>query len=223
MSAQQALKHHLIPLTSLTARAEDIAQQDARGEDTTRNEIMRTMMRYLDTDTLLSWAPEKSPHDFDHVEGEEKPMSLRDLQIRTAQPIISFLTTAVWPGIEIKPVLEADSIFPVSQPQITREVIRGWIAGLPAYELAGLERAVLASKSLLIGVRLIVEWSEHFRHLQPEGARTFGTEKAAEAASLEVRWQTEKWGEVEDTHDVEKEDLRRQLGSVILLVTGEQQ
>ena len=36
----------------------------------------------------------------------------------------------------------------------------------------------------------------------------------------EVEWQTKKWGEVEDTHDVEKEDLRRQLGSAVLLVAG---
>ncbi|WEW59888.1 ATP synthase mitochondrial F1 complex assembly factor 2 [Emydomyces testavorans] len=223
VSAQQALKHHLIPLTSLTARAEDIAQQDARGENTIRNEIMRTLMRYLDTDTLLSWAPEKGPHDVEQPEEGSKPSeSLRELQIRMAQHITSFLTTTVWPGIEIRPAFEADSILPVSQPQITKEVIRGWIAGLPAYELAGLERAVLASKSLLVGVRLVVEWSEHFRHLQPEGARTFGIEKAAEVSSLEVRWQTEQWGEVEDTHDVEKEDLKRQFGGVILLVSGEQ-
>ncbi|EEP82703.1 conserved hypothetical protein [Uncinocarpus reesii 1704] len=220
VSAQQALKHHLIPLTSLAARAEDIIEQDSRNETTIRNEILRTLMRYLDTDTLLSWAPEKGPHD---VEGDETTAeSLRDVQKRTAQPIIGFLTTAVWPGVEIKPVFEADSILPISQPQITKEVIRGWISGLPAYELAGLERAVLASKSLLIGVRLIVEWSEYFRDLQPEGPRTFGIEKAAEVSSLEVRWQTEQWGEVEDTHDVEKEDLRRQLGSAILLVSGEQ-
>ncbi|KMU87783.1 F1-ATP synthase assembly protein [Coccidioides immitis H538.4] len=222
VSAQQALRHHLIPLTSLTARAEDIVQQDSRGESTIRNEIMRTLMRYLDTDTLLSWAPQKGPYDIDSTEGaEEAPRSLRDLQIRTAQPIIGFLTTVVWPGIEIKPVLEEDSILPVSQPQMTKEVIRGWITGLPAYELAGLERAVLASKSLLIGVRLVVEWSEHFRDLQPGGRRTFGIEKAAEVSSLEVKWQTEQWGEVEDTHDVEKEDLRRQLVSAVLLVSDE--
>jgi len=29
------------------------------------------------------------------------------------------------------------------------------------------------------------------------------------------------WGEVEDTHDVEKEDVKRQYGSVVLLVSGE--
>ena len=187
-----------------------------------REQISKVVLRYLDTDTLLSWAPERNIHDPTEVEGGEKLESLRDLQIRTAQPIIAFLVNHVWPGVEIKPTLEEESIIPVPQPQETKDVIRGWIAGLGPYDLAGLERGVLASKSLLVAVRLVVEWSEHFRHLQPQGGfRGFGIEKAAEASSLEVTWQTGRWGEVEDTHDVEKEDLRRQLGSVILLVSGE--
>ncbi|PGH10157.1 hypothetical protein AJ79_05512 [Helicocarpus griseus UAMH5409] len=220
VSAQQALKHHLIPLTSLTARAQDVAAEDAAGQDTIRCEILKTTMRYLDTDTLLSWAPEKDIHD-PVPEDEEGQESLRDLQIRTARPIISFLVAKVWPGIEIKPALEGDSIMPSPQEPLTKEVIRGWIYELPAYDLAGLERGVLATKSLLVATRFVIEWSEHFRHLQPEGRREFGIEKAAEASTLEVTWQTEKWGEVEDTHDVDKEDVRRQLGSVVLLVSGE--
>lgn len=101
------------------------------------------------------------------------------------------------------------------------------MAGLPAWELAGLERAVLAGKSLCVAARLVVEWSEAFygmRQLVAEmgkkGTERFGIEQAAEACSLEVAWQTGEWGEVEDTHDVEKEDLRRQFGSVILVVGG---
>ncbi|PGH16926.1 hypothetical protein AJ80_04994 [Polytolypa hystricis UAMH7299] len=218
VSAHQALKTHLIPLTSLAARAEDIAQQDAADEDIIRREIVWTMMRYLDTDTLLTWAPEKNIYDGEVEEGTE---SLRDRQIRTAQPIIAFLVGRVWPGIEIKPTLESNSIMPTPQPPVTKEVIRGWVSGLPAYELAGLERGVLASKSLLVATRLLVEWSENFRHLRPEGRRAFGIEQAAEASSVEVTWQTGNWGEVEDTHDVEKEDLKRQLGAVVLLVSGE--
>lgn len=88
----------------------------------------------------------------------------------------------------------------------------------------------------------MVEWSEVFfqrgmrRHVQTsstedemgreegeegeEKVERFGIEQAAEACSLEVSWQTQKWGEVEDTHDVEKEDLRRQFGSVVLVVGG---
>ncbi|EDN07875.1 predicted protein [Histoplasma mississippiense (nom. inval.)] len=65
VSAQQALKQHLIPLTSLTARAQDIAVEDAAGQNTIRNQITKATMRYLDTDPLLSWAPEKSIHDPD--------------------------------------------------------------------------------------------------------------------------------------------------------------
>ncbi|MCJ1247163.1 ATP synthase complex assembly protein atp12 [Trapelia coarctata] len=225
VSAQQALKQHLIPLTSMASRAYDISLQDAgKASGKSREEIVTMLMRYLDTDTLLCWAPAKSVHDAMQLEQSEErgTKTLRDLQIRVAQPIIAFLTSRVWPGVEIKPVLDDRSIVPVSQPQETRDVIRGWISGLGPWELAGLERAVLASKSLCVGARLVVEWSENFRDVRQDKQDEvkFGIEEAAEACSLEVRWQTGMWGEVEDTHDVEKEDLRRQLGSVILVVDG---
>ena len=184
-------------------------------------------MRYLDTDTLLCWAPERSSHDAKQLEmSGERTESLRRIQQRKAVEIIGFLTVHVWPGLEIRPVLDSESIIPAAQPQMTKEVIKGWISGLPAFELVGLERAVLAGKSLLVAARLVTEWSEVLGTHRTEGFRRpdkkhFGIEAAAEAASLEVRWQTDMWGEVEDTHDVEKEDLRRQMGSVILMVSGE--
>lgn len=222
-SAQQALKNHFIPMTSIAARAQDIleAETGSSRNSTERDEIVKVMMRYLDTDTLLCWAPEHSSHDVALVEQhEDRVESLRDIQIRTAKPIIGHLNSTVWPGVEIKPVLDEDSILPAQQSDVTRSVIQGWISGLPPYELAALERAVLAGKSLLIGARLLVEWSEEFRELQRSSESRFGIEEAAKASSLEVKWQTGMWGEVEDTHDVENEDLRRQLGSAILLVSG---
>jgi len=222
-SAQQALKNHNIPMTSIVARTQDIVEAEERDDMRVRDEITTVMMRYLDTDTLLCWAPEHSSHDAAQLEmHSSRAGSLRQLQINTAKPIISFLTTHVWPGVEITPVLDEHSIFPAQQSEVTRSVIQGWIAGLPAFELAALERAVLASKSLLVGTRLLVEWSEEFRDLQRSRTtdKRFGIEEAAEAASLEVRWQTGMWGEVEDSHDVDNEDIRRQLGSAILLVSG---
>ncbi|KIW88278.1 uncharacterized protein Z519_10845 [Cladophialophora bantiana CBS 173.52] len=219
-SAQQALKNHNIPMTSIVARAQDISEAEARGDSKIRNEIIATMMRYLDTDTLLCWAPEYTPASALEMQ-TERTESLREIQIRIAKPIISYLSTFVWPGVEIKPVLDENNIMPTQQDETTRSVIRGWITGLPVYELAALERAVLAGKSLLVGTRLLIEWSEEFRDMQSSGNETrFGIEEAAEAASLEVRWQTSMWGEVEDTHDVDNEDIRRQLGSAILLVSG---
>lgn len=246
-SAQQALKNHHTPLTSLSSRADSIKQQESPeggGSTHTRTSILQTVMRFLDTDTLLCWAPEESVHDA-HQQGEMHeartgPRSLREIQRRTAQPILAYLTSRVWPGARLHPVLDTASILPTKQPETTKSIIRGWITGLPAYELAALERGALATKSLLVATRLLVEWSEEFRRLQnipgggdgdgvadedlPGGGQRkktrFGVDEAARACSTEVTWQTDLWGEVEDTHDVDREDLRRQLGSVVLLVSG---
>ncbi|KAL9625403.1 MAG: hypothetical protein Q9160_000466 [Pyrenula sp. 1 TL-2023] len=220
-SAQQGLKNHNIPITSITSRASDILEEDLEGESKTREAIVETVMRYFDTDTLLCWAPERSVEDETSLDQpSERTESLRQNQIREARTIISYLTSRIWPGVEIQPVLESNSILPTPQPEATRTIVQGWVSGLPPYELAALERGVLACKSLLIAVRLIVEWSEEFRDLHTSDKELFGVEEAASASSLEVSWQTGMWGEVEDTHDVDKEDMRRQLGSVVLLVSG---
>ena len=226
VSAQQALRSHLIPLTSIASRAHDILIQDSKSNGTVtkiRTEIMENLIRYLDTDTLLCWAPEPSAD----AEGEVMRPSLRELQIQSAQPIIAYLCQNIWPGIQLKPTLDTGSILPTAQPAATQAVIKGWIAGLPAWELAGLERAVLAGKSLCVAARLVCEWSEEYRQVQEFNRnsgqikpRRFGIEEATEACSLELRWQTGRWGEVEDTHDVEKEDVKRQFGSVVLVVSG---
>jgi ATP synthase F1 complex assembly factor 2 len=227
VSAQQALRQHLIPLTSLVSRVIEIAEEDktsaSSGIGEIRPNIVKTVMRYLDTDSLLCWAPEPVPDPPGYETHVGRTESLRSIQKRTAQEIIGYLTKRVWPGLEIVPVLDEGSIMPKSQPQMTRDVIQGWVTGLPAFELAGLERAVLAGKGLLGATRLLVEWSTELAHLRDGVAerKKFGIEEAARVANLEVDFQTQMWGEVEDTHDVNKEDLRRQLGSVILLVSGE--
>ncbi|ORY67350.1 uncharacterized protein BCR38DRAFT_338014 [Pseudomassariella vexata] len=227
VSARQATMQHLIPLTSLVCRALDIATDDldmsARGsaQESLRKGIAKTVMRYLDTDSLLCWAP--PPPEIEREEGKE---TLRDVQRRTAEEVIGFLTRRVWSGVKIVPVLDGETLMPRAQDETTRLVIEQWVLGLSSWELAALERGVLAGKGLLGAVRLVVEWSEGFvgtgvdDATSGEGQHEFGVEEAAKAASLEVDWQTRKWGEVEDTHDVEKEDLRRQFGSVVLLVSG---
>ncbi|KAI5202649.1 hypothetical protein E4T39_04592 [Aureobasidium subglaciale] len=224
VSAQQALKYHYIPLTSLSSRAIDIRNADLQGDKKIRENIVTMLMRYLTTDTLLCWDPEKSIHDpassLDMQGDGKAKQSLRQKQIENAEPILAHLTTHIFPGLEIVPILAEDSIMPVKQPKVTQEVIRGWMTGLPAFELAGLERGVLATKSLLVAIRLLVEWSQEFRHVQKSNStRRFGIMEARQASMVEVTWQTDMWGEVDDTHDVDKEDVARQLGSVILLVS----
>ena len=240
-SAQQATMQHLIPLTSLVCRAIDIADDDAAHASKPASEtkdgvfapvrtaIATMLLRYLDTDSLLCWAPESDSLSF-HTDPETGD-SLRSRQERVAGEIVQFLTSEVWPGVEIEPVLDSSSIVPRGQKPGVREVVQGWVMGLEPWDLAGVERAALAGKGLLGAVRLVVEWSEGSagralglgksgQAIEGDDATRFGVEEAAKVASVEVEWQTSRWGEVEDTHDVEKEDLRRQLGSVVLLVTG---
>ena len=183
-----------------------------------------TLIPYLDTDTLLCWAP-PTPKEADPT--TTVVPSLRDLQARVAEPIISYLTTSVWPGVQLNPSLDEGSIFPTEQPRQTKDIIRGWMTGLNAWELVGLERAVLAGKSLCVGARLLCEWGESFADVRKalgsgshQGVQRFGIEDAAQACSIEVMWQTGRWGEVEDTHDVDKEDLRSQFGSAVLVASG---
>lgn len=224
VSASQALKQHYIPLTALASRAMDIAEADAAEDASVREKIATVLLRYLSTDTLLCWAPEKSGSASDgENDNTRAARSLRQLQMQTAQPIVQFLSQHVWPGVELNPVLDAESIIPTAHPESTTQVVAGWIHGLPPFELAALERAVLASKSLCVATRLVVEWSQEFAelaHTRQDGTPRFTVEDAAQACSLEVSWQTGMWGEVEDSHDVDKEDLRRQLGGAVLLVDG---
>lgn len=225
-SAQEATKQHLIPLTSLICRAIDIQSDDDLATPSIRQSIVSTVLNYLDTDALLCWAAPAGPYDIRNDAGE----SLRDVQKRTTDGVVSFLTTNTWPGVQIQPVLDGHSIVPQRQAEGVREVVQGWVTGLNHWELAGLERAVLAGKSLITAARLVAEWSEGpaakgaaavAAQLEPaEPVVTFGAEEAARTTSLETDWQASQWGEVEDTYDVNYEDVRRQLASVILLVSG---
>ncbi|TLS21707.1 uncharacterized protein PpBr36_09183 [Pyricularia pennisetigena] len=211
-SAQQATKQHLIPLTSLVCRAIDLAADDA-ADGSIRTSIVDTVLRYLDTDTLLCWAPAGGDEAADG-------RTLRQAQEDAARPIIAHLQAKVWPGVKIEPALDDGGLLPKPQAPGVRDVIRGWLLGLSSWDLAGVERATLAGKGLLAATRLVCEWSPALQAEDGAAAPAFGVEEAAQAVSVEVNWQTNVWGEVEDTHDVEKEDVRRQFGSVVLLVSG---
>ncbi|KAI5851123.1 ATP12 chaperone protein [Morchella snyderi] len=217
-TSADALKSYLIPLTGLASRAIDLQASEAEGAAPAagsvarRDDIVENLMRYLDTDTLLCFAPT--------TPAEEGRRSLREMQEEAAWPITAFLATNVWPGVTLVPVDGDEGLTAVKrQPQETRDVIRSWVERLGVWDLVGLERAVLATKSLLIAARLVAEWSEEMQFSMGR-EKVFGAEEAAEAASVEVRFQTGRWGEVEDTHDVEKEDLKRQLGAARMLVAG---
>ncbi|KAJ3542421.1 hypothetical protein NMY22_g3525 [Coprinellus aureogranulatus] len=99
----------------------------------------------------------------------------------------------------------SDSVLSPNQPSATKEKLREVMKTLNNWEMAALERATLSTKSFLIGLAVV--------------KRYFNVEQAAQAASVEVDSQIQVWGEVEDTHDVDYQDVRRQLGSAALLLS----
>ena len=197
---KDAHKTHLVPLTQLASRAIDIRDDEREG-------IVQNLIRYLDTDTVLCWAP-----TIPEAERDPARKSLRELQIEEAMPIMGWLTARVWRGLTIHPQDgDEGGLYGKPQDAATRETLLQWMRELGSFELVGFERIVLAAKSFLIGARMVEEWREG-------GERKWGVEEAARAASVEVDFQTRTWGEVDDTHDVEKQNIKRQIGAGWLLV-----
>lgn len=87
------------------------------------------------------------------------------------------------------------------------------LTAFDAWDLAAFERAVRSTKSFLVALRLVQAIQER------EAA--FGVEEASLAAEVEVESQTQRWGQVEDTHDVDHADARKLLGSVAIAVQRE--
>lgn len=100
-------------------------------------------------------------------------------------------------------ILVFDSVLCHSQPERTKEILGDVVAQMDPWEMAAMERATYVLKSFLIALALVK------RHLT--------VEEAALASQVEVMSQIQRWGEVEDTHDVDFHDTRRQLGSAACL------
>jgi len=126
---------------------------------------------------------------------DERPNALVRMQKEHWDPL--FAWTKDEHGIELA---RADGFAPARQSQETKERMKSVLEGMDQWELAAFERAVQASKSFVIALALC------------RGRLT--ADEAAQASHVEVRSQIETWGEVEDTHDVDYQDIRRALGSV---------
>lgn len=178
-----------------------------RAEDPrVRDQVIDKLMTYFDTDATCYH--------------EDYPEVLTQLQEQHWKPLIAWASENY--GVQIN---TTTGIFAVGQPAETREKLRAVVDEMGPLELAAFERAVMSSKSFLIGLALI------------KNALT--VEQAAQAAHVEMNAQIDRWGEVEDSmvfllmkmmdiqrnltqcyigHDVEREYIRQTLGSVAAVV-----
>ncbi|KAF8580674.1 ATP12-domain-containing protein [Ramaria rubella] len=171
-----------LPMTSLASRAIDGFKNEE-----TRTEVKGALLKYLDTDAICFF--------------EDYPPALVDLQQWHWPPILN------WARREFQADIRTfDSLLSNSQPLETKEIFWDVLNSLDAWQLAATERAVYASKSLIIALALT--------------RGRLSIEEAAAASQVEVASQIQKWGEVEDTHDVDYHDIRRQLASAACLLVG---
>lgn len=207
-----APKPHLLPLTLLAARAVDL-EQAAHLEDPEvvakigkMEDIKGTLLRYLDTDTLLVFLPA------DECEG-----NLRKEQESMYRPIIALMERyfAEQAGQPVRFTYldsDRDGLRGNQQTPETRAVVAAWVDRLSVWELVALEKATLSAKLFLAGVALL----RANLALGPDAEEPLTLEEVARAATLETIHQTAMWGEVEDTHDVLKVDVRRELAAAAI-------
>ncbi|KAI0350069.1 ATP12-domain-containing protein [Trametes cingulata] len=131
----------------------------------------------------------------------DEPAVLVKLQEAHWKPVLDWARETF--GVELK---VSDSLFVPTQPPDTLKKFEEILNNFSAWEMAAMERATYTSKSFLIALALIM--------------RSLDVDQAAQAAHVEVNSQIERWGEVEDTHDVDYHDMRRQLGSAACLLAN---
>lgn len=217
-------KSYSLPLTSLTSRCIDLESASTYSGEldpeatSKRNEeqghIIKDLLRYLDTDTLLVFAPK------DELEG-----TLRREQDELYLPIIKGIETLLYESIpkdsnfsknrfQLRQLdCDTDGIRGNEQPQLVRKAAIAYLKSLSLWNLAVFEKTVMTTKSFICGILLC----ENSVKICPIPTLKCDVEMIARLASLETIHQTGKWGEVEDTHDVDKADLLRNISAASIV------
>ncbi|KAK9249041.1 hypothetical protein V1506DRAFT_550966 [Lipomyces tetrasporus] len=185
------IKPQSLPLTSLAARAIDIAKSE--DVKVAKEAIVKTLLPYLDTDTMLIFAP-----------SEEYNGALRKEQEESYRPIIAWAEEQFFHGEKLNYSDGDKGLRGNMQSDTIKANATDWAKSLDVWQLTAFERAVLGGKSYLGGMKLVNQ--------------EISTSDLAEAVTLEVLYQMKRWGEVEDSHDVDWADLRRQIGSAAVLI-----
>ncbi|KAI3404937.2 ATP12 [Candida oxycetoniae] len=231
-----SVKSSTLPLTSLAARSIDLQNKHDVNEEAKEKakgviaieDLKVSLLRYLDTDTCLLFSSKKD------CDGK-----LRQKQNELYLPLIEeyndFFTTFAHKRklmksdekLELKTLdCEKDGLRGNKQSQLTQTVALNWMHELDIFELIALEKAILTTKSFLCGVSILrsnvsdLERMQQVFQINKETQEKYwykSVEEIIELGDLETILQTGEWGEVEDTHDVDKRDWMRSLACAALV------
>ncbi|CCE61349.1 hypothetical protein TPHA_0A02670 [Tetrapisispora phaffii CBS 4417] len=213
-----SIRQYSLPLTSLVSRCIDLEKLHLEGDadaiekyNGNLEKMISDTLRYLDTDTLLIFSPRKE------FEGK-----LREEQDKLYLPIIEqierFLSKLSKKSIKLN-VLDSDlhGLRGNQQDKDTREAAANYLRSLSYWDLAIFEKVVLTTKSFICGILVILN--------KTNGSSELGishtTEDIIRYSTLETIFQTERWGEVEDTHDVNKRDIFRNITAASIVAFKE--
>lgn len=225
-----------LPLTSIAARSIDLdeankpqADEEIQTKVGNVEDIMVNLLRYFDTDTCLIFATK------DEYEGKFRKMQ-DELYLPLIKEYEEYFTayarkhTNFLPDGEIVKITfldcETDGLRGNKQSLLVQNVVYHWMKKLPISDLVALEKAILTSKSFLCGVTLLrsnvsdPQLQSEIYQVNKSGPEEYyfkTAEEIIELGNLETIFQTAEWGEVEDTHDVDKEDWLRNITSAALL------
>jgi len=115
---------------------------------------------------------------------EDHPPILVQLQHEHWDPLLAWVKERF--GSTIVPIT---GLLGASQADDAVAPLRRHIDSYDAWELAAFERAVMATKSFVIALRLV-------EANRTSDGEQWGVEEASQAAEVEVKSQTEKWGMV---------------------------
>jgi len=132
---------------------------------------------------------------------QEYPESLVRLQKEHWDPLLTWARDTF--DIEL---LTSDTLLLNAQPEATKRKLDKVLQGFDPWQMAAMERVTYTTKSFIIALALV-----HGR---------ISAEQAALTSQVEVASQIERWGEVEDSHDVDYHDVRRHIGSAACLVSS---
>lgn len=203
---------YLVPLTSLTSRCIDLheAQHTDDVEVKTKvgdlSTVKTLLLRYLDTDTLLVFSPLE---DCDGDLRKEQEKCYRPV-IRSMEQFFSRFADDGQPVSLTYLDCSKDGLVGNSQTEHTKKAVLNYLDSLNTWDLAALEKATLVGKSFLAGTAILrnADYADDF---------ILTVEELARLVTLETVLQTARWGEVEDTHDVDKVDIKRNLASAALV------
>ncbi|WBW71689.1 mitochondrial F1-FO ATP synthase chaperone Atp12 [Schizosaccharomyces osmophilus] len=186
-----ALEWDRLPSSSIRPHMLPVTSLFSRAMDVSELEsekakVFDQVTKFIDTDTILVYAPT-----------EEYEGKLLKEQQKKWLPLKKAFEEKF--DVHLKHLDGDGGLVACKQSTETHDKIQKWLSSLNPWQLAAFERCVASSKSFILSTLLL------------EGE--LSSDEVVELTNLELCFQTNKWGTLEDVHEMDHHDLRQKVSS----------